>query len=197
MKTLTFAVFFLLAGCATTAEQANESTARIDADVSTLNSAPCCANASTIKYLEIRSGRNSIVPIDESSPIISLSNGRSYAVGFLAPPRTRTTSLTIRAFGVGIYAPTSVNFFPSFLFYNEDGAPIEITIPWTLRPVRADWVDRASLEALIELPPSTTPTRVLVYTRPDSVTKRSPVIVANGTYLVPNGLFGSVRAIWP
>ena len=188
----------LIAGCATTAELANETTQRNQSDMEQLNAAVCCTPPSGLQYIDLRSGRTDVIPIDMTSPIIALATGRSHAIGFRAPQRQSTTYLTVRAFSTGsIMAPSSATFLPAFLFFNDDGTPIETPISWTVRAIRAGWVDRPSLEALIELPPSPTPTRIVVYTRPETINKRSPIIVDNGTFMVPNGVFGAVRAIWP
>jgi hypothetical protein len=197
VKTSALVATLLVAGCASNAELANESASRAERDVATLNAAACCTPTSSIDYVPIASGRSSLIEIGPRSPVIALSSGRSYAAGFLVPPRPSKTYLTVRSFGVGIWAPTSLNFYPSFLFFDDRGVPLISTIQWTIRPVRADWVDRANLEALIELPPSSTPTRVLVYTKPEDVNKRTPLVVDAGVHMVPNGVHGSVRAILP
>ena len=200
MRTLLLTLFlaYALAGCATTAEQANERAALNKQEVELLNAAPCCTALSSLRYVDIRSGRSDVFPINASTPIILAENGRSHALGFRVPPRQATTYLTVRAFGAGsIMAHSMAPFLPAFLFLNDDGTPIESRVPLTIRPVKADWVDRPSLEATIELPPSSVATRIVVYTRPENVNRRSPVIVDIGVFLVPNGIYGSVRAILP
>jgi len=195
---LTLALASVLAGCATTAEQANERAKLNSQELDRLNAAPCCRPLSNLRYVDLRSGRSEIFSVDQSTPIVLVENGRSHALGFRVPPRQTTTYLTIRAFSSGsIMAYSSAPFFPSFMFFNDDGTPINATIPVAIRPVRADWVDRPSLEATIELPPSTVATRIVVYTKPENINKRSPLIVDAGVFMVPNGIYGSVRAILP
>jgi hypothetical protein len=199
MKSLTLAATtLLLVACASTAEQANETATRNLADVAVLNAAPCCVSPADIPYVDLRSGRTDKIPINQTTPVVAVGTGRSHAVGFRAPPRLAPTYLVIRTFSGGsAFAPGAANFVPSFLFFNDDGTSIETAIKWTIRSSRSDWIDGSHLEATIELPPSPTPTRVLVYTEPSAINKRSPIIVDAGAYLVPNGIYGAVRAIWP
>ena len=187
----------LLAGCASVPVQVNETSERVRAQIERLRSAPCCTPLSGITYVPISKGESPHFQIDESSPIVQVLNGKAYAGGIEIPPRLSVTYLTVRGFGIGIWAPSSTNFLPAFLFFDGFGAPLKDAVKWSVRPARADWNNRSSLEALIELPPSKVPTRVLVYADPAELNKRTPKIVDAGVFMVPNGPFGSFRVYLP
>lgn len=190
------ALVLALSACASVPEQANETTERNRQLIEKMMTASCCTPLSQLSFVPLLKGQSPIFKIDETSPLIRVPGGRSYAAGIEVPAHSSPIYLVVRGFGVGIYAPSSSNFQPAFIPLDEEGIPME-PLTYSIRAARADWTNRPSLEATIELRPSSKPLRIVIYTDPATLNRRTPVIVDNGTYLVPNGPFGSFRAYLP